>query len=71
MLFTIIAKKSMECGYVCEVLHYLLKKRLGGTSFVELSTILADVDNKAALDLLCALFKHSECHKNCGAHWCG
>ena len=59
MLFTIIAKKSMECGYVCEVLHYLLEKR-HGTSFVELSTILADVDNMAALDLLCALFKHSE-----------
>ena len=70
MLFTIIAKKSMECGHVCEVLHNLLEK-IHGTSFVELSTILADVDNMAALDLLCALFKHSECHKICGAHWCG
>ena len=37
-----------------------------GTALVELSVGLADVDNKAALDLLCALFKHRECHKNCG-----
>ena len=53
----------MECGYACEVLHFLLKKRIG-TQLVKLSVDLVDVDNKASLDLLCALFKHSECYEN-------
>ena len=52
----------MNCGFICEVLQYLLKDRFG-TQLVKLSVDLADVDNKAALDLLCALFKHCECHK--------
>ena len=56
----------MNCGFICEVLQYLLKDRFG-TQLVKLSVDLADVDNKAALDLLCALFKHSECHKNSSA----
>ena len=47
----------MEIGYLCEVLHYLLKERLG-TPLVKLSVDLVDKDNEAALDLLCVLFKH-------------
>ena len=55
--------KQMECDYTCEVLHYLLKDRFG-TSLVKLSVDLVDLDNKASLDLLSALFKHRECHNN-------
>lgn len=55
--------KQMECDYICEVLHYLLKDRLG-TSLVKLSVDLVDLDSKEALDLLSALFKHCECHYN-------
>ena len=55
--------KQMECGYTCEVLHYLLKDRFG-TSLVRLSVDLVDLDNMASLDLLSALFKHRECHYN-------
>ena len=47
----------VESGYLCEVLHYLLKERLG-TSLVTLTVDLLDVDQEAALNLLCALFKH-------------
>ena len=56
---------QMECksSYVCEVLHFLLKERYG-TPLVKLSLDLVDVDNEASLDLLCALFKHCEYHKN-------
>ena len=50
-----------------EVLRYFLKDRFG-TQLVKLSVDLADVDNKASLDLLCALFKHCECYGNCGAY---
>lgn len=53
----------MNCGLICEVLRYLLKERFG-TPLVKLSVDLADVDNKAALSLLCALFKHRECYEN-------
>ena len=56
----------MECGYVCEVIRYLLKNRLG-TSLVILDVLLSDMDNRAALDLLCALFKQRERHAS--AHY--
>ena len=60
-------KKKLADGYVCEILHYLLKDRIG-TSLVKLSVDLADMDNKAALELLSALFEHCECHENFGAY---
>ena len=44
-----------------EILRYLLNER-HGTQLVKLSVSQPDVDNEAALDLLCALFKHCECH---------
>ena len=59
--YTVDQMKRMECSYVCEVLHFLLKKRLG-TPLVKLSVDLVDVDNEASLNLLCALFKHREYH---------
>ena len=49
----------MECSYLCEILHCLLKERLG-TQLVELKVDLPDVENIAALDLLCLIFKHCE-----------
>ena len=52
----------MESGYLCEVLHFLLKER-HGTSLVKLPVDLVEVDNEASLNLLCALFKHCECHE--------
>ena len=51
--------ERMESGYVCEVLHFLLKERLG-TPLVKLGVDLVNMDNEASLDLLCALFKHCE-----------
>ena len=60
---TIDQMEKMESGYLCEVLHFLLKKR-HGTPLVKLPVDLVDVDNEASLDLLCALFKHSENHEN-------
>ena len=56
--------ERVESGYLCEVLHFLLKKR-HGTPLVKLPVDLVDVDNEASLDLLCALFKHCECHEKC------
>ena len=53
--------ERMESGYLCEVLHFLLRERLG-TPFLKISVDLVDVDNEASLDLLCALFKHCECY---------
>jgi len=53
---------GMDCSYLCDILHYLLKERFG-TPLVKLSVDLVDVDNKATLDLLCALFKHCKCHE--------
>ena len=32
---------------------------------MKLPVDLVEVDNEASLDLLCALFKHCECHENC------
>ena len=55
--------KRIECSYVCEVLHFLMKERYG-TPLVKLPVDLVDVDNEASLDLLCALFKHREYHEN-------
>ena len=55
--------KRMECSYVCEVLHFLLKER-HGTPLVKLPVDLVDKDNEASLDLLCALFKHRKCNEN-------
>jgi len=52
----------MDCSYLCDVLHYLLKEKFG-IPLVKLSVDLVDVDNEAALDLLCALFKHCMCHE--------
>ena len=54
----------MESGYLCEVLHFLLKKRYG-TPLVKLTVDLVDVDNEASLDLLGALLKHCKCNENC------
>ena len=51
--------KKMESGYICEVLHFLLRSRYG-TPLVKFSIDLVEMDNEAPLDLLCALFKHSE-----------
>ena len=50
----------MECSYLCEILHFLLKKR-HGTPLVKLTVDIVDLDNEASLDLLCALFKHCKC----------
>ena len=46
----------MECGYLFEILHFLLEERLG-TRWVKLLLDLQDVENEAALDLLSLLFK--------------
>ena len=54
---TIDQMEGMEIGYLCEVLHYLLRERLG-TTLVRISVDLVDKDNEASFDLLCALFKH-------------
>ena len=59
-IFTTVEELQMNCG---EVLRYLLKDRFG-TQLVKLSVDLADVDNKASLDLLCTLFKHCECYES-------
>ena len=53
--------KRMECSYVCEVLHFLLRERYGAP-LVKLSVDLVDKDNEASLNLLCALFNHSKCN---------
>ena len=63
MYCTVDQMERMECSYVCEVLHFLLRKR-HGTPLVKLPVDLVDKDNEASLDLLCALFKHRECHEN-------
>ena len=54
----------MKSGYLCEILDFLLRER-HGTPLVKLPVDLVEVDNEASLDLLCALFKHCECHENC------
>ena len=61
--FLVVVDKMerMESGYLCEVLHFLLRGRFG-TPFLKISVDLVDVDNEASLDLLCALFKHCECY---------
>ena len=61
LIRTVDQMRRMECSYVCEVLHFLLKKR-HGTPLVKLPVDLVNVDNEASLDLLCALFKHREYH---------
>ena len=48
--------KEMKIGYICEVLHFLLRKRYG-LPLVKLPIDLVDKDNEASLDLLCALFQ--------------
>ena len=55
--------KEMKIGYVCEVLHFLLRKRYGAP-LVKLPIDLVDKDNEASLDLLCALFKHCKCKED-------
>ena len=62
-MVTVDQMKNMESGYICEVLHFLLKKR-HGTPFVKMPVDLVDVDNEASLDLLSALFKHCEFNEN-------
>ena len=57
LYYTIDKMERMESGYLCEVLHYLLKKRLG-ILLVKTTVDLVDKDNEASLDLMCALFKH-------------
>ena len=57
LYYTIDKMERMESGYLCEVLHYLLKKRLG-IPLVKTTVDLVDKDNEASLDLMCALFKH-------------
>ena len=54
--------ERMECSYVCEVLHFLLRERYG-TSLMKLSIDVLDVENEASLDLLFALFKHCKCYE--------
>ena len=54
----------MESGYLCEILDFLMRER-HGTPLVKLPVDLVEVDNEASLDLLCALFKHCECHEKC------
>ena len=61
---TVDQMERMECSYVCEVLHFLLRER-HGTPLVKLPVDLVDKDNEASLDLLYALFKHCEYHENC------
>ena len=51
----------MERGYLCAVLQFLLKSGTYGTPLVKMPV---DKDNEASLELLCALFKHCECHEN-------
>ena len=60
--FTVDQTKKMKSGYVCEILHFLLRKRCG-VPLVKLTVDLVEVDNEASLDLLCALFKHCECSR--------
>ena len=55
--YTIDKMERMESGYLCEVLHYLLQKRLG-VPLVKTTVDLVDKDNEASLDLMCALLKH-------------
>ena len=58
---TVDQMKKMESGFVCEVLHFLLKKSSRyGTPLVKFPVDLVEMDNEASLDLLRALFKHSE-----------
>ena len=59
--------ERMESGYLCEVLHFLLRER-HGTPLVKLPIDLVDEDNEAALHLLCALFKHCECYERIVMH---
>ena len=58
-LITVDQMERIESCYLCEVLHFLLKKR-HGAPLVKLPVDLVDKDNEAALNLLCALFKHCE-----------
>ena len=66
-LVTVDQMERIESCYLCEVLHFLLRERLG-TPLVKLSVDLVDVDNEAALDLLYALFKHCECYERIVMH---
>jgi len=59
--------ERMECSYVCEVLHFLLRERYG-TPLVKLPVDIVDVENEASLDLLFALFKHCECYERIVMH---
>ena len=59
--------ERMESSYLCEVLHFLLKERLG-QPLVKLAVDLVEIDNEPSLDLLCALFKHCECYKRIVMH---
>ena len=54
----------MDRGYLCAVLQFLLKSGQYGTPLVKMPVDLTDKDNEASLELLCALFKHCECHEN-------
>ena len=66
---TIDQMEKVEIGYLCEVLHYLLNNRIW-TSLVKLAVDQLDVNQEAALDLLCALFKHRECQEmHVLSHW--
>ena len=58
---TVDKMERMESSYFCEVLHFLLEKREKyGAPLVKLPVDLVEKDNEASLDLLHALFKHSE-----------
>ena len=54
----------MDRGYLCAVLQFLLKSGQYRTPLVKVPVDLTDKDNEASLELLCALFKHCECHEN-------
>ena len=56
--------EKIDRGYLCAVLQFLLKSDQYSLPLVTLPVHLVDKDNEASLDLLCALFKHCECHEN-------
>ena len=68
-LITVDQIERVESCYLCEVLHFLLRKRYG-IPLVKLGIDLVDKDNEAVLDLLCVLFKHCKCYERIVMHIC-
>ena len=67
ILVTVDQMERIESGYLCEVLHFILRER-HGIPLVKLPVDLVEVDNEASLELLCALFKHCECYERIVMH---